>query len=413
VNEPAVITGFGAVTPVGNDRESTWRALLAGRSGIGTITAFDPAGLPVRIAGEVTGFDAAGLLNPKRLARTARFSQFAIAAAREAVADAGLVIDARNADRIAVVVNCGVAGMGEIEAAARHVVSGAPGRLSPYFVPSVLPNMAACEVAIDLGLHGLVTATAAACASGVYAFLEARRLVASGEADVVLCGGTDASITPAMIAGLASMGAASRRNDEPARASRPFDADRDGFVYAEGAVLAVVESARHARERGAKAYATVTGGALTCDAFHISAPEPSGAYLTAAMDTALRRSALAPGDVDYVCASGTGTKVSDRLETAAIRAALGRDAERVAVSSPKSMVGHLIGASGALSTMVAALAIRDGIVPPTVNLDTPDPDCDLDYVPNTARPMWVSTAVVNAFGLGGQNCVATLTRPQP
>ena len=408
--EPAVITGFGAITPVGNDRESTWQALLKGRSGVRAITAFDPSGFATRIAGQVTGFDASDFLDAKRFARTARFSQFAIAAAREAIADAGLVIGTDNAERIAVVVNCGVAGMGETEAAARHLASAAPGRLSPYFVPSVIPNMAACEVAIDLGLHGLVTTTAAACASGVYAFLEARRLIVAGEADAVICGGTDASITPAMLAGLASLGAVSRRNDEPHRASRPFDADRDGFVYSEGAVLAVVESARHAAERGAKSYATIAGGALTCDAFHISAPEPSATYVTAAINQTLRRSELRSAEVDYICASGTATKVNDRLESAAIRAALGSSADRIAVSSPKSMVGHMIGASGALSTMVAAMAIRDGIAPPTINLDTPDPECDLDYIPNEARPMRIETAMVNAFGLGGQNCVAALTR---
>jgi 3-oxoacyl-[acyl-carrier-protein] synthase II len=410
VNGQVVVTGFGAITPVGNDRETTWQALVKGVSGIEPITAFDASGLPTRIAGEVKGFDPVTLLDTRRLRRSARFSQFAIAAAREAVADAGLVIDDDLAGRTGVVVNCAVAGMGEIESATRQIAGPAPGRLSPYFVSSVIPNMAACEVAIDLGVHGPVTASALACASGIYAFLEARRLILSGEADVVICGGTDASITPVMFAGLSSMGAMSRRNDEPARASRPFDADRDGFVYGEGAVLAVVESAAHARQRGATAYASIAGGALTSDAFHVSAPEPSATYTAAAIRQALQRSGLDPADIDYICAHGTSTRANDRTESAAIREVFGSRAGQVAISSPKSMVGHLIGAAGALSAMVSALAMRDSVAPPTINLDTPDQECDLDYVPNVARPMTIEAAMVNAFGFGGQNCVAVLRR---
>ena len=410
MNGQVVVTGFGAITPVGNDRETTWQALVKGVSGIDTITAFDPSGLPTRIAGEVKGFDPAALLDTKRVRRSARFSQLAIAAAREAVADAGLSLAGELADRTGVVVNCAVAGMGEIELATRKLTGLEPGRVSPYFVSSVIPNMAACEVAIDLGVHGPVTASALACASGIYAFLEGRRLIASGEADVVVCGGTDASITPVMFAGLSTMGALSRRNDDPARASRPFDAGRDGFVYGEGAVLAVLESAEHARRRGANVYATIAGGALTSDAFHVSAPEPSAAYTAEAIRLALRRSGTGPADIGYICAHGTSTRANDRTETAAIRAAFGEHAGDVAISSPKSMVGHLIGAAGSLSAMVATLAMRDGVAPPTINLDTPDPECDLDYVPNVARPMTIDTAMVNAFGFGGQNVVAVFTR---
>jgi 3-oxoacyl-[acyl-carrier-protein] synthase II len=410
VNGQVVVTGFGAVTPVGNDRETTWQALIKGVSGIDTITAFDPSGLPTRIAGEVKGFDPAALLDTKRVRRSARFSQLAIAAAREAVADAGLALAGEVAERTGVVVNCAVAGMGGIESATRKLTGLEPGRVSPYFVSSVIPNMAACEVAIDLGVHGPVTASALACASGIYAFLEGRRLIASGEADVVVCGGTDASITPVMFAGLSIMGALSRRNDDPARASRPFDAGRDGFVYGEGAVLAVLESAEHARRHGASVYAAVAGGALTSDAFHVSAPEPSAAFTAEAIRLALRRSGTGPADVDYICAHGTSTPANDRTETAAIRAAFGAHAGDVAISSPKSMVGHLIGAAGSLSAMVATLAMRDGVAPPTINLDTPDPECDLDYVPNVARPMTIDTAMVNAFGFGGQNVVAVFTR---
>jgi 3-oxoacyl-[acyl-carrier-protein] synthase II len=264
-------------------------------------------------------------------------------------------------------------------------------------------------VAIDLGIHGPVTASALACASGVYALIEARRLIVTGEADVVVCGGTDAAISASIFAGLSTIGALSRHNDEPERASRPFDAERDGFVFGEGSVVMILESASHAARRGARAYAALAGGALTADAFHVSAPAPDGRYAGAAISRALTNSGMRPEQIDYVCAHGTSTRANDRTETMAIRAAFGRSADSVAVSSPKSMVGHLIGAAGALGAMVAILAIRDGIVPPTANLMTPDPECDLDYVPNVARRMAVRVATANAFGFGGQNCVAVFT----
>ncbi len=402
-----VITGIGAVTPIGIGRDVTWQNLLAGRSGVGPITAFDPSGLATRIAAEVKDFDPSRYLDHKRVRRSARFSQFAVAAAREAVSDAGLQVDADNAGRIGVVVNAAVAGFDTVEATTRGLLA-APDPVTPnsYFVPSSLTNMPACEIAIDLGLHGPVNASALACASGLYALLDARRLILAGEADVVLCGGTDAGITPAMFAGLVSMGAMSERNDDPQRASRPFDADRDGFVFGEGSVVLVLESATHAAARGATPYAAVTGGALTCDAFHISAPDPRAEYATAAIVQARERAGVAAADIDYICAHGTSTTANDLTETRAIRAALGPAADRVAISAPKSMVGHLIGAAGALGAMICAMAIRDGIVPPTVNLDTPDPECDLDYVPNTARQLPVRVAATNAFGFGGQNCVA-------
>lgn len=440
-----MVTGFGAITPVGNDRESSWHALLAGRSGVAPITQFDAGDHQVRIAGEVTGFDASQLMSVKRRRRSARFSQLAVVAAREAAADAGLRIaespgrpsdgdlpsgltpvaqaadrtDAAYGDngdnigdelvdptRVGVVVNAAVAGFDTVESATRRLLGVESERISPYFVSSSLTNMPACEVAIDLGLHGPVTASALACASGVYAFLEARRLITAGEADVVICGGTDAAITPAMFAGLQAMGALSKNNENPQSASRPFDADRNGFVFGEGAVIAVVESAEHARRRGATGYATLAGGALTSDAFHVSAPEPGGIYAAQSITTALDNSGIKPDEVNYVCAHGTSTKANDRTETAAIRAAYGSAADRLAISSPKSMVGHLIGAAGALGAMVCCLGIRDQIVPPTINLDTPDPECDLDYVPNRARELRVDAAATNAFGFGGQNCVA-------
>jgi len=405
-----VITGIGAVSPLGLDVSGTWRGLVQGRSGVGPISSFDASALPVRIAGEVKGFDADLRLGTKRARRSARFSQLAVVAAREAVADAELRIEAAR-DRVGVVVNTAVAGVPETQANVEALVTDGRRGVSPFYVPSTIPNMAACEVAIDLGVHGPVSASALACASGNAALLEARRLILAGEAEVVIAGGTDAGISAAMFAGLANMGPLSERNDEPKRASRPFDADRDGFVFGEGAILLVVESAAHAGARKARSYGSVAGGALTTDAFHISAPEPSGAQAARAISLALHRTGTAPEEVDYICAHGTGTRANDAVETRAIRTALGAAADKVLVSSPKSMVGHLIAAAGSLSAMVCLLAMRDGIVPPPINLERPDPECDLDYVPLHARQARVRTALVNAFGFGGQNCVVVLRAP--
>jgi 3-oxoacyl-[acyl-carrier-protein] synthase II len=408
-----VITGIGAITPLGNDAPTTWRRLVAGESGVGPITHFDASALPTRIAGEVKDFDAEALLGTKRFRRSARFSQLAIAAAREAFADAGLQPGAgiemlADHERVGVVVNTAVTGIPETQVNVEGLASDGLRGVSPYYVPSMIPNMPACEVAIDLGLHGPVTASALACASGNAALLEARRLIQSGEADVVVAGGTDAGISPVMFAGLSNMGALSANNDDPQGASRPFSADRDGFVYGEGAVIFVIESAEHARNRGAHTYATLAGGALTTDAFHISHPDPTGRQPRQAMRLALERTGTQPSEVDYICAHGTATRINDAVETSAIRDVYGAAADNLLLSSPKSMVGHMIGAAGALAAMVSVLAMRDGIVPPTINLENPDPACDLDYVPLVAREATVRTAVVNAFGFGGQNCVVVL-----
>ncbi|MGW2640774.1 beta-ketoacyl-[acyl-carrier-protein] synthase family protein [Streptomyces sp. NPDC001348] len=411
MHDDVVITGIGAITPVGNDRESSWEAMVEGRSGAGPITAFDPAGMSTRIAAEVKSFRPSDHFDAKRAKRISRFTAFAVVAAREAVADAKLNIDDDNRDRVAVVVNAAVAGFDTIEAATRQLVAGE--EPSAYFVPYSLANMPSCEVAIDLGVHGPVNANALACTSGLYALMDARRLILSGEADVVVCGGTDAGVTRSFMNGLGTMGALSRRNDDPAAASRPFDVDREGFLLGEGAVVMVLESAEHARRRGVTSYAAVSGAALTCDAFHVSHPLPTGEFATAAINTAVQRAGVAPDDIDYVCAHGTSTKANDATETKALRAALGGALDRIPVSSPKSTVGHLLGGAGALNAMVCALAIRDGVVPPTINLNSPDPECDLDHVPNVARRVPVRTAMANAFGFGGQNCVMVFTAPDP
>ncbi|MEO6825881.1 MAG: beta-ketoacyl-ACP synthase II [Microbacteriaceae bacterium] len=403
--ERVVITGLGALTPLGNSWGQTWTGLTSGRSGVGPITRFDASGFPTRIAAEVKDFDPASVLSVKRVNRSSRSTQLAVAAAQEAVADAGLGprLDEVNA---AVIVNSAVAGFPEVQDATEIFHDGGIRHLKASFVPSALTNMPACEIAIDLGVHGPVNASALACASGLYALLEARRLLVSGEADVVVAGGTDAAITPVMFGGLSSMRSLSQHNDAPTEASRPFDADRDGFVFGEGAVIMVLERLSDARARGAHAYAEILGGALTSDAFHIVAPEPTGQYATLAITRALANAQLNADAVDLVCAHGTSTRANDRTESMAIRAALGEAASRVAVSAPKSMTGHLIGAAGALAGMLCALSIEQGIIPPTINYLTPDPECPLDYVPLTAREQRVRYAITNAFGFGGQNCVA-------
>ncbi|MFI2752921.1 beta-ketoacyl-[acyl-carrier-protein] synthase family protein [Cellulomonas sp. P22] len=403
-HERVVLTGMGAVTPLGLTWSATWSGLVAGRSGIDKITAFDASDLPTRIAGEVRGFDPADFLPVKRINRSSRASQLAVVAAREAVADAGLGTDLEGLDA-AVVLNSAVSGFPEIQASTEAYERGGVRAVHPSFVASSLTNMAACEVAIDLGVHGPVNASALACASGTHALLEARRTLLAGDAEVVVAGGTDAAITSVMFAGLTAMRGLSRSNDSPQEASRPFDAERDGFVFSEGAVVCVMERLSRARARGARVYAEVLGGAMTSDAFHVVAPDPTGRYAARAISQTLERSRLDPADVDLVCAHGTSTQANDRTETMALRQVFGAHADALAVTAPKSMTGHLIGAAGTLASLLCAMSIVEGVVPPTINYTTPDPACDLDYVPGTAREMPVRYAVTNAFGFGGQNCV--------
>ncbi|MCC3276186.1 beta-ketoacyl-ACP synthase II [Arthrobacter sp. zg-Y20] len=403
--ERVVITGMGALTPLGNTWPDTWSGLLAGRSGIDKITAFDASDFPTRIAGEVKNFDPGQILPVKRLRRSSRASHLAVAAAREAVADAGLGGTLEGTEA-AVILNSAVSGYPEVQDATETLHRDGLRPISPSFVASSLTNMPACEVAIDLAVHGPVNASALACASGTAALLEARRTLLAGEADVVVAGGTDAAITPVMFAGLSAMRGLSRNNDSPQEASRPFDAGRDGFVFGEGSVVCVLELLSHARARGAEVYAEVLGGAMTSDAFHIVAPDPSGRYAAAAITQTLSRARLNPEDVDLVAAHGTSTLANDRTETLALHTAFGEHASSLAVTAPKSMTGHLIGAAGTLGSLLCAMAIRDGVIPPTINYSTPDPECDLDYVPGTARETPVRFAVTDAFGFGGQNAVA-------
>ncbi|MFL5678980.1 MAG: beta-ketoacyl-ACP synthase II [Chloroflexota bacterium] len=409
----AVVTGMGAVTPIGNDAKTYWANLLAGVSGAGPITSFDATGFDVRIAAEVKDFDPTVAMDRKMARRMSRFIHFGVAAAKEAVEDSGLdfetwPIDRR--DRVATIVNTGGGGMEQVTDGADVLRERGPGQVSPFAIPALSGSMAAAQVSMRYGLTGPVITQVAACASGVIAFQDALRLIRSGECDVVLAGGSEAPLLPIAFAALGNMGALSKRNDDPEHASRPFDATRDGFVFGEGAAICVVESAQHALERGAPILAEIIGAALTADAFHISAPEPTGRGAARAMTRALQDGNVAPDEVDYIVAHGTSTPLNDVTETRAIKSAFGDHARRVPISSPKSMIGHLLGAAGAAAAIAAVGAIRDGCVPPTANLENPDPECDLDYVPLLKRAVKVDTAIINGFGFGGQNAVAVFRR---
>ena len=406
----AVVTGLGAITPIGNDAEAFWASLLAGTSGVAPISAYDASAEEVRIAAEVKGFDPATWIDFKQARRMSRFSQFAVAAAAQAIADGDLTVTDANRNDIGVIVNTGGGGIGDVALGERVFLEQGGKRVSPFMVPMLSPSMAACQISIQNGLHGPVIASVAACASGVQALIDAQRLIEHGDVEVVLAGGTESAILPVAFAALANMGALSKRNDDPAGASRPFDAERDGFVFGEGAAVLMVESAEHAERRGARIIAEVAGGAMTGDAFHISAPDPTGDGAARAMTKALRDAGVDAEEVDYVVAHGTSTPLNDATETKAIHAAFGDHAAHLAVSSNKSMVGHTLGAAGAISALAAVCAIRDGMIPPTINYTTPDPECDLDYVPNTARQAPVGTAIINGFGFGGQNAVAVFRR---
>jgi len=407
----AVITGIGAITPVGLSAPETWTSLLAGRSGVRPLTRFDASGYPVRIAADVQGFDPLAVMTRKRARRTARFAQLAVAAAAEALADARLPPLGEARDRFGVSIATALGGLDVIDAEAPRLYGRPPARVTPFLLPMLLANMASSAVSIQFGLRGPSNTPVGACASGTIALMEARRWVETGEADYVLAGGTEGGLTPTVWAGLCALGALSTRNDAPGAASRPFDRDRDGFVYGEGAVVFVVERDDLARAREAQVYAELAGAGMTSDAYHETAPQPEGDAAALAIRRALANAHAEPSEVDLVVAHGTGTPLNDPAETRAIKGALGQHARRVPVTAPKSMVGHLIGAAGALATLVAVLAIRDGRIPPTINLDTPDPDCDLDYVPGRAREGRVRLALANAFGFGGQNCVVAVRSP--
>ena len=408
----AVVTGLGAVTPLGIGVDTFWEGLTAGRSGIGPITSFDTTDMDVRIAGEVPDFNPADHMDAKKARRMDRFAQFGVAAAREAIENAGLEITDDNRERIGIMMNTGGGGIPTMAQEVRTMAEKGPRRVSSLLIPLFAPNMASCQVAITFELHGPTVTSVAACAAGVQAFVDAVNMIERGDADVVITGGTEAGLIPVAIAGMSNMRALSRRNDEPEKASRPFDADRDGFVFSEGAAVAILESEEHAARRGAAPIAYANGGYYTSDAYHITAPDPTGRGAAAAMRGALRRAELEPTAIDYVAAHATATSIGDIAETNTIKNVFGDHAYNVSISANKSMLGHLLGAAGAVSSLACILAIRDGVIPPTINLDTPDPECDLDYTPNVKKEREVKAAIANGFGFGGQNACAVFTAPE-
>jgi 3-oxoacyl-[acyl-carrier-protein] synthase II len=409
----AVVTGLGAVMPIGNDFPTYWANLVKGVTGTRRIRSFDASGFEVQIAAEVVDFDPAAHMDAKMARRMTRFIHFAMAAGKEAVADSGIdfaAMDQDQRDRVGVVVNTGGGGIEAIiDGTHTHDTKG-PRFVSAFAIPALSGSMGAAMLSMEWGLTGPVMTQVAACATSVIAFHDALRLIRSGECDVVLAGGSEAPVVPMGVAALANMGALSKRNDSPETASRPFDGTRDGFVLGEGGGVVVVESLAHARARGATPIAEVLGGALTADAFHISAPEPTGRGQSRAMTNALRNAEVAPDEIDYIVAHGTATPLNDVTETRAIKTAYGEHARKVAISSPKSMIGHLVGAAGIASALAGLGAIRDQVIPPTANLREPDPECDLDYVPLNARQAKVDTVAVHGFGFGGQNAVTVFRR---
>jgi 3-oxoacyl-[acyl-carrier-protein] synthase II len=399
-----VITGVGMITPVGNTAEESWRALVEGKSGTGRVTQLDPSGFNSKVAAEVKNFDPAHYFTPKELKKTDRFVQFAVASSKMAIADSGLDVKSEDRNRIGVLVGSGIGGLRVIEEQHRILLEKGPGRVSPFLIPMLIVNMAPGQISITFGLKGPNNCVATACATGSNAIGDATKIIQRGEADVMLAGGTESCITPLGFGGFDAMKALSTHNEHPETASRPFDRTRNGFVMGEGCGILVLESLEHAEKRKAKIYAEITGYGMTSDASHITAPDPTGDGAARCMTNALKDAKLNPKDVDYINAHGTSTPLNDKVETLAIKKTFGEDvARKVKISSTKSMTGHLLGAAGAIEAIACAFAIRDGIIPPTINYKMPDPDCDLDYVPNKAQKHSVRVAMSNSLGFGGHN----------
>ena len=402
-----VVTGVGLVTPLGIGTEVSWEAIRAGKCGIGPITQFDASAFSCRIAGEVKGFDPAVYIEKKEIKKMGRFIQFAIAAAECALSGAALKVTPETAEQVGVYIGSGIGGFEVIEREHQTLREHGPRRISPFFIPATIINLAAGYISIRTGAKGPNLATATACTTSAHSIGESFRLIQHsdrhGDADVMICGGTEACITPMGIGGFAAMRALSTRNDDPERASRPWDRDRDGFVVGEGSGILILEELEGARRRGAPILAEIVGYAMGGDAYHISAPSPDGAGAYRVMRNAVRDAGLRPEDIDYINAHGTSTPVGDQIEAAAVRRAFGEHAYRLCVSSTKSMTGHLLGGAGGMEAGLTVLAIRDQIAPPTINLDNPSEDCDLDFVPHTARPMEIECALSNSFGFGGTN----------
>lgn len=405
-----VVTGVGAITPIGNTPTEYWQGLVSGRNGIGEITLFDASRHDCRIAGEVKNYDPQDYLDRKEAKRMDRFTQFAVSAAKQALADAQLVINDLNAEQVGVIVGSGVGGIKVMEDQQTIYLHRGPDRCSPFMIPMMIANMAAGLTAIHTGAKGPNSCAVTACAAGSNAIGDAFRLIQRGYAQAMICGGTEAAITPLSVAGFAACKALSTRNEDPTRACRPFDRDRDGFVMGEGAGILILEELEHALVRGARIYAEIVGYGMTCDAYHITSPAPGGEGAARAMQLALKDAGVAPEQVNYINAHGTSTPANDVTETAAVKKALGEHAYQVAISSTKSMTGHLLGGSGGIEAVATVLAIANQCIPPTINLENPDPECDLDYVANVSRPAPIDVALSNSFGFGGHNVTLVFRR---
>ncbi len=405
-----VVTGLGAITPIGNTVEEYLDGLTSGRNGVAPITIFDASRHACRFGAEIKNFDPAKFLEPKESKRWDRFSKFGVVAAKQALTDSGLIINEKNAARIGVIIGSGVGGLLTMESQAHVLADKGPSRVSPFTVPMMIPNMATGLAAIALGAKGPSSAVATACAAGSNAIGDAFRLLQLGKADAMICGGAEASITPLGVAGFASAKALSSRNDDPATASRPFDAERDGFVIGEGSGVLVLETLDHANARGAQIHAEIIGYGTTCDAHHITSPTPGGVGGAEAIRLALQDGSTNVDSIDYINAHGTSTSANDSNETSAIKTVLKDRAHQIPVSSTKSMTGHLLGGSGGIEAVACVLALRHGVIPPTINYSNPDPNCDLDYVPNTAREQKLNVVLSNSFGFGGHNVCLALRR---
>lgn len=405
-----VITGMGLITPLGLGLTASWEALVSGMSGIGPITNFDSSDLPVHIAGEVKAFDPALYIEAKEIKKMDRFIHFAVAASTMAVEDSGLKITEENAERVGVIIGSGIGGLPAIERYHKAYLEKGHRKITPFFIPMLIINLASGHVSIKFGAKGPNSAVSTACATGSHAIGDAFRVIQRGEADVMIAGGTESVITPMAIGGFAVMKALSTRNQEPERASRPFDTDRDGFVMGEGAGILVLESLESARQRQARIYAEIIGYGMTSDAYHITTPAPGGEGAVSCMKATLKDAATQPEAVDYINAHGTSTKYGDEIETSAIKKVFGEHAYKLCVSSTKSMTGHLLGAAGGVEAVIAVQSIQQNIIPPTINLENPSPDCDLDYVPNEPRKRNVDYAMSNSFGFGGTNACLLFRR---
>ncbi|MCL4458412.1 MAG: beta-ketoacyl-ACP synthase II [Chloroflexi bacterium] len=406
--ERVVVTGMGAITPLGLDVDSTWQSLIAGHSGVDYITYFDPSAFETKIAAEVKGFDPGQYIPYKEARRMDRFTQLAIAATSQALEQSKLKINASNAADVGVIVGSGVGGMATLSSQYKVLLEQGPSRLSPFLSTMFINDIAAGQIAITFGMQGPNFCTVSACASGAHAIGEAYETIRRGDAQAMVAGGTDAAIVPIAIGAFNTMRAISTRNAEPQRASRPFDAQRDGFVLGEGAAVLILENSAHAEQRGAEILGEISGYAATADASHVTAPVAGGAGAALAMQRALQKANIAPEEVDYINAHGTATPLNDKAETEAIKTVFGAYAYKLPISSTKSMTGHLLGGAGSLEALISLLVIRNGIIPPTINLDYPDPDCDLDYVPHVARRAKVGVALSNSLGFGGHNATLIL-----